>query len=90
MTGVKGNRIIQVFSKHCVKFAGPYRVSNKYTVKHINIFCLLFQSPEIYKKKKIFACGLFKNDQVSLVGHNLFYCSILKFSCSRNKGSCKK
>ena len=43
MMGVKGNRIIQVFSKHCVKFAGPYRVSNKHTVKHINTFCLLFQ-----------------------------------------------
>ena len=41
--GVKGNRIIQVLSKLCAKFADPYRVSNKYTVTHINTFCLLFQ-----------------------------------------------
>ena len=42
MMGVKGNRIIQVLSKLCAKFADPYRVSNKYTVTHINTFCLLF------------------------------------------------
>ena len=41
--GVKGNRIIKVLSKLCAKFADPYRVSNKYTVTHINTFCLLFQ-----------------------------------------------